>query len=100
MPRLVICRALYWHQTQSRPAHNLEALLNFADTRGFQSQLELTDKHREEIFNANAYYAGKALEYPAVGEALMGHPGLPNLDVLFDAANLLVIGLEQTCQGA
>jgi len=80
--------------------HNLEAIVVAADTKGLQSQVALADNHREEIRKAAVYYAGKVFEYPAVGEALSGYPGLPKFEVLCAAAELLVGALAQPCREA
>lgn len=80
--------------------HNLEAIVFAADAKDLQSQVALTDNHREEIRKASLYYAGKVFEYSAGGEALRGYPGLPKLEVLFAAAELLASALAQPCREA
>jgi hypothetical protein len=80
--------------------HNLDAIVVAADAKGLQSQVVLADDHREEIRKAALYYAGKVFEYPAVGEAMSGYPGLPKFEVLVAAAELLVSALAQPCREA
>ncbi len=80
--------------------HNLDAIVAAADAKGLQLQVALTPDHRVEISKAAMYYAGKVFEYPAVGEAMSGYPGLPKLEVLFVAAELLVSTLAQPCREA
>jgi hypothetical protein len=80
--------------------HNLEAILIAAEAKGLQTQVALTHEHRAEICKAATYYAGKVFEYPAMGEASDGYPGLPNVELLFAAAELLVDTLAQPCREA
>ncbi|MDP9263753.1 MAG: hypothetical protein M3O85_05475 [Acidobacteriota bacterium] len=78
--------------------HNLKKILKAAEAKGLQTQVALTQEHRVEIRKAATYYAGKVFEYPAVGEALVGYPRLPKLELLFAAAEVLVDTLEQPCR--
>jgi len=55
---------------------------------------------RAEVTKAATYYGGKVFEYPAIGEALGGYPGLPRLEVLLEAANALVESLARSCREA
>ena len=80
--------------------HNLEAILAAAESKGLSAQVTLTMEQRTEVTKAAAYYAGKVFEYPAIGEAMGGYPGLPRLDVLLEAANALVECLAQPCREA
>ena len=80
--------------------HNLEKIVAAADTKGLQSQVAFEENYREEIRKAALYYVGKVFEYPAVGEAMSGYPNLPNLEILFAVAELLVSALAQPCREA
>lgn len=80
--------------------HNLEVLLQKAEEKGLNVAVPFTDDHRIAIKRATIYYAGKVFEYPAVGEAILGYPNMPSIDVLFDAAAVLVESLRQQCQEA
>ena len=84
----------------SEYGHNLDALLSAADAKQLQDLVGLTDEQRAEVRKASDYYAGKVFEYPAMGEALDGLPGLPNFEILSAAAQVLVDGLELPCREA
>jgi hypothetical protein len=86
--------------SESGYGHDLNAILLAADAKHLQAQVALTDEHRDEIVKASTYYAGKVFEYPAMGEALNAYPGLPNLDVLIAAAQVLVQALDLPCKQA
>lgn len=77
--------------------HNLESILGKALERGIDSLVPLRDDHRAEICRANTYYSGKVLEYPAVGEAMRGFRDMPTLDLLIEAAEMLVVSLKEPC---
>jgi hypothetical protein len=80
--------------------HNLEGILQKAEEKDLKTTVPFTDGHRAAIRLASIYYAGKVFEYPAVGEAMSGYPGMPPIDVLFDAATVLVESLRQQCREA
>ena len=80
--------------------HNLEAILQKAEESDLKAVVPLTDGHRVAIRLASNYYVGKVFEYPAVGEAMSGYPSMPPIDILFDAATVLVESLHQQCREA
>jgi hypothetical protein len=80
--------------------HNLDSLLAKALEADLAKIVNLTEPHRDAIRRGTNYYAGKVFEYPAVGEALSAYPHMPPLDVLRDAASLLVEALRQPCREA
>ena len=80
--------------------HNLGTILQRADEQGLKTASSLTATHRAAIRSAELYYSGKLFEYPAVGEALAGYPGMPPLDELLRAATILVDELRQSCRDA
>ena len=80
--------------------HNLEAILQKAEVKQLSKYVKLTLKHKAEIRKASLYYSGKVFEYPAIGEALSGYPGMPKIDILVEVAALLVDSLAQQCQEA
>jgi hypothetical protein len=80
--------------------HNLDAILTAAETKGLQSYVRVSDEQRAEICKAATYYAGKVFEYPAMGEACVAYPSLPKLELLLEAATLLVDSLAQPCKEA
>jgi hypothetical protein len=86
--------------SESAYGHNLETILAAAEAKGLQSQVSISLEHRTEICKSATYYGGKVFEYPAVGEALAGYPGLPKLDLLVEAATFLVESLAQPCREA
>ena len=77
--------------------HNLESILEKAIEKEIGSLVPLGDDHCSEIRHANTYYSGKVLEYPAVGKAINGFRDMPSLDLLLEAAEILVISLKQPC---
>ncbi len=80
--------------------HNLQKILEVAESKGLSADVALTPMHRAEIVSASAYYGGKVFEYPAVGEAMSGYPSLPQLEVLLDAGHVLVESLSKLCAEA
>jgi hypothetical protein len=80
--------------------HNLVTILAAAEDKGLRSQVSVSVVQRAEICNADYYYRGKVFEYPAIGEAVRGYPSLPKLEVLIEAATLLVDSLAQSCKEA
>jgi len=86
--------------SESAYGHNLEAILAAADSKGLQSFVGVSAEQRAEICKAATYYAGKVFEYPAMGEACVGYPSLPDLELLFEAATLLVDSLARPCTEA
>lgn len=80
--------------------HNLEAILQKAEKRDLKTTVPFTDGHRAAIRLASIYYAGKVFEYPAVGEAMSSYPSMPPIDIIFDAATVLVESLRQQCREA
>jgi len=77
--------------------HNLESILDKAVEKEIGSLITLREDHCSEIRRANTYYAGKVLEYPSVGEAMSGFRNMPTLDLLIEAAEILVVSLKQPC---
>jgi len=77
--------------------HNLETILQTAVDENIKAIVKLTDQHCDAIRQASAYYMAKVFEYPAPGEVLLCYPNMPPIDVLFDAASVLVASLEQPC---
>ncbi len=86
--------------SESGYGHNLEAILTAADNKGLQSYVPVSAEQRAEISKAATYYGGKVFEYPAMGEACVGYPSLPSLEILLEAATLLVDSLAQPCREA
>jgi len=84
----------------SRFGHNLDSILNEAESHGLNDLVDLPDKHKTEIHKAAYYYSGKVFEYPAMGEAVVAYPHLPNLYLLFEAAQSLVNALDLPCKEA
>ena len=80
--------------------HNLEAILQKADEKHLGASVRLTKAQRAAVRHASFYYAGKVFEYPAVGEAISGYPGMPAIDALFEVAAKLVDSLRQQCREA
>jgi hypothetical protein len=74
--------------------HNLQALLSRAEALNFSNLVPLTRQHLTAIQQASDYYAGKVFEYPAVGEAMSGYPKMPSIDILCNAAEILVESLH------
>jgi hypothetical protein len=80
--------------------HNLESILQQAEGKNLAASVKLTKEQRAEIRSASRYYAGKVFEYPAVGEAISGYPGMPTIETLLEAATMLVDSLRQQCSDA
>jgi hypothetical protein len=81
--------------------HVLNNLLVAAEEKGLRGKVALTDVHCAEIRSASDYYLGKVFEYPAIAEAIPGgYPKLPSLEVLTEAAEILVRTLELPCKEA
>ena len=80
--------------------HKLDAILGSAESKGLGSVAILSPEHHAEIHKASVYYGGKVFEYPAVGEAFVGYPGLPSFERLLEVAVLLLGSLEQSCKSA
>jgi hypothetical protein len=77
--------------------HNLETILKKVDEKHLGASVGLTEAQRAAVRHASLYYAGKVFEYPAVGEAISGYPGMPAIDTLFEVAGKLVDSLRQQC---
>ena len=77
--------------------HNLEVILRKADERNLAASVTLTEAQRVAIRDASIYYTGKVFEYPAIGEAMSAYPHMPALDILYEAADILVNSLRQLC---
>jgi hypothetical protein len=86
--------------SENRYGHNLDLILTAADSKGLQSFVRVSAEQRAEICKAAIYYAGKVFEYPAMGEACVGYPSLPKLELLIEAATLLIDSLAQSCKEA
>jgi len=86
--------------SESAYGHNLETILTAAEAKGLKEQLHISEAHRVEICKAAIYYGGKVFEYPAIGEACVGYPSLPDLQVLLEFAGQLVESLAQQCREA
>jgi hypothetical protein len=80
--------------------HNLMTILQKSDESGLDTLVPFTECHRAAIRLASTYYLGKVFEYPAIVEAMSGYPSMPPVDVLFDAAKVLVDSLRQPCREA
>jgi hypothetical protein len=80
--------------------HNLDAILTVAENKGLRSYVRFSGEQRAEIYKAATYYAGKVFEYPAMGEACVGYPNLPQLEILLRVATQLVDSLAQPCKKA
>lgn len=77
--------------------HNLDAILQKAEDKKIKTTIELSNEQCVAIRLASTYYAGKVFEYPAVGESMSCYPSMPPIDVLFNAATILVESLRQPC---
>ena len=80
--------------------HDLEKLLERAESEGLGGVVTLTPEHKTAIIVANDYYCSKGFEYFEVLKGVKGYPGLPDLKVLHGAASVLVDALEKPCLDA
>ncbi len=76
--------------------HNLEALLEAVAKTG--RPLAIATSHCSEIRKAAKYYVEKVFQYPAVAQAMLGYPDLPDFAVLIEAADILDADLEKPCR--
>lgn len=80
--------------------HNLEKALDKAVELGLRDIVLISRHYEEELKKANCYYptkAGRGFEYFQVGNAVLGYPNLPRLDLLSEFASILVSKLEHIC---
>lgn len=77
--------------------HNFVKILEQAEPRGLTTMVPLTAEHLSAIRKASDYYSGKVFEYPAVGEAVVCFPNMPPINILLDAASILVQSLKDKC---
>lgn len=85
---------------ENKLGHNLDSLLVCAMESGMDKLVQLSEPNISAIELATIYYAGKVFEYPAVAEAFSAYPQLPQIESLFDTANILVESLRQPCREA
>lgn len=85
---------------ESRFGHNLDSILAEAEAQGLNDLVPLPTHQKEEVLKVSYYYAGKVFEYPAMGEAIVAYPRLPDLSVLLQAAQTLLQGLDIPCKDA
>lgn len=81
----------------SQYGHNFVRILEQAEPRGLTTTVPLTPEHLAAIRKASDYYSGKVFEYPAVGEMAAAYPNMPPINILVDAASILVQSLEHKC---
>jgi hypothetical protein len=84
--------------SESKFGHNIDAILEEAEAQGLSELVKLSCDQKTEIRSASYYYSGKVFEYPAMGEAIAAYPRLPNLELLYEAANILVRYLDIPCK--
>lgn len=95
------CRGYSLERLSGGPlGHDLVSLLDECDKKGLVKVEGLKQKHMNEIRTASKYYVEKVFEYPALGEALTGYPGTPDLVSLTEAADLLVRFNKEPCLAA
>lgn len=70
--------------------HDLRVLLAQAEACGLRELAQLTPQHLAQIRRCAPYHSHAVFEYPALAEALRGHPRAPDFEVLLSAAALLV----------
>lgn len=80
--------------------HDLKNLVEQAEKLELNHLVKLSDSQRNEVIRASTYYRDKVLEYPAITEAIRAYPGMPNANVLIEAAELLVLALREPCLAA
>lgn len=78
--------------------HNLDKLIVKSLENKLEKTANLNKSHTDEIKKASDYYSGKVFEYPAVGEAIKSYPNIPNIDVLFEACEILSKSLKSKCE--
>jgi len=77
--------------------HDLEKLLQDAEECGLGELIQLTPPLVVEIRKASEYYAEKVFEYPALYEAVQAYPRLPDFEPLLEAADALLVALNEPC---
>jgi hypothetical protein len=80
--------------------HDLENLLGQAEKLQLRNLVRLADRQRDEIVRASTYYREKVLEYPSLIEATRAYPGMPDANLLIDAADALISALRKPCLAA
>jgi len=79
--------------------HNLEKIINEAESLGLNDVVVIAKQHRIELKKANEYYVSKGFEYFEVLKAVTGYQNLPDLLSLSEMASLLVLNIELVCMG-
>jgi hypothetical protein len=78
---------------QSPPSlrtRNLWSLLEEAESHGLAELARLTLAQSRQIKKATRYYSQAVFEYPALTEAIRGHPDAPDIRILLTTAAVLV----------
>jgi hypothetical protein len=78
--------------------HRLTPTLDAALTKNLLDMVPLTAVQQAEIRNASEHYNGKVFEYPALPVMITGFADRPDVDVLMNAADVLVAALWAPCR--
>ena len=82
---------------KQRFGHNLEALLERAQSLGLGALVPLSDAQVQAVQQASPYYTDKIFEYFELMEAVRGFKSRPQFEQLHSAAEILVTHLKQPC---
>lgn len=77
------------------PRHDLRSLLAQADASGLGDLVRFTAHQRAQVHKAALYYSESVFEYPALAEALRGHPQTPDVEALLGVLAPLVSAVRQ-----
>jgi hypothetical protein len=84
---------------QSKLGHNLQKLLQKAIELNINSVSPISIVQKDEILKANDWYVRKGFEYFELHNIADGKEKLPDLRVLVEAADQLVVNLKPFCLG-
>ena len=82
---------------RNRDTPDLWTLLEDAESCGLNQLARLTRVQRKQITRANRYYSEMVFQYPALTEAIRGHPEAPDVRTLLAAATILVNSVQKAC---
>src|SRR4051812_31472461 len=77
--------------------HDLRRLEQAATSKSLKKYVSLTPQMRSAIHGASLYYAEKVFEYPRLDEAIKAYPNAPDVTLLLEVSELLVVSLKAPC---
>lgn len=81
-------------------SHGLANLLAQAEQHGLTDFISLTPEQRDQLTRASDYYSEKVFEYPALDEAAIAYPQMPDIGLVIAVTDALVGALHDPCSTA